>query len=159
MTKREPGEKETGECHSEWDRFRAEAADDPRIEVCVGSSLEEVLERYNRARFLYHPSWSDFGPRCIVEALYCGAIAVIGKFPWSGTATATPELWDRILIRNRLTDLPEHTVVDVRRWQTARGVREGLLTLLSEHHAVNVELEPFSMFSSTRVTQPAAPAA
>jgi hypothetical protein len=35
-------------------------------------------------------------------------------------------------------------------------MREGLLELLAETHAINRELEPFSMFSSTRVTAPAA---
>jgi hypothetical protein len=155
MTKREPTDKEDDACHREWGRFLADAASDTRIEVRVGSSQQDVVELYNRARFLYHPSWSDFGPRCIIEALYCGAIVVIGKFPWSGTATATPELWQRIVVRNGLEDLPEHSVVDVREWQTARGVREGLLEFLSEGHVVNTEIEPFSMFSSTRVTRPA----
>jgi len=159
MTKREPSRKEDDACHREWARFRSEVEEDPRVEVRVGSSQDDVVQLYNRAQFLYHPSWSDFGPRCIVEALYCGAIAVIGKYPWAGTATATPELWQRILIRKRLRDLPEHTVVDVRRWQTARGMREGLLTFLSERHSVNTEIEPFSMFSSTRITRPAARAA
>jgi hypothetical protein len=156
MTKREPAEKEDEACHREWRRFRAEAERDPRVEIRVGSTQVQVAELYNRARFLYHPSWSDFGPRCIIEALYCGALVVIGRFPWSSTAVATPELWQRVVIRSKLEDLPEHDVVDVRRWQTAARLREGLLDLLSERHVVNRVIEPFSMFSSARITAPAA---
>ena len=54
-------------------------------------------------------------------------------------------------MRKRLEQLPEHTVVDVRRWQTATPAGQGLLDLLAEQHAINRRIEPFTMFSSTRV--------
>ena len=151
MTKREPNEKEDERCHRDWQRFLREAAADDRISVRIGCSQAEVLELYNRAQFLYHPSSSDFGPRCIWEALYAGAIAIVRPYPWASTATANPDLWPRILIRKKLDRLPDHTVVDVRRWQTARAVRQGLLDVLAERHPVNRRIEPFTMFSSTRV--------
>jgi hypothetical protein len=151
MTKREPGEKEDERCHRDWEQFLREAGGDDRITLRIGGSQQEVLELYNRARFLYHPSSSDFGPRCIWEALYAGVIAVIRPYPWAGTATANPDLWQRILIRKRLERLPAHTVVDVRQWQTAHDVRQGLLDMLAERHAINRRIEPFTMFSSTRI--------
>jgi hypothetical protein len=151
MTKREPNEKEDERCHRAWWQFLGEAEGDNRISVSVGGSQAEVLETYNRARFLYHPSSSDFGPRCIWEALYTGAMVILQPFPWVKSATARPELWQRIVLRKRLSDLPEHTVVDVRQWQTAHGVRRGLVDMLVERHDVNREFERFTMFSSSRV--------
>jgi hypothetical protein len=151
MTKREPNEKEDERCHRDWQRFLDETAGDKRISLRIGCSQHEVLELYNRSRFLYHPASSDFGPRCIWEALYAGAIAVIRPYPWASTATANAAIWQRIMIRKRLDDLPDHTVVDVRQWQTALGVRRGLVDMLTERHAVNRRIEPFTMFSSTRI--------
>jgi hypothetical protein len=152
LTKREPGEKEDAACHRDWERFRTLAARDERIEVRVRSSLEDVVELLNRTRFLYHPSTSEFAPRALIEALYCGCVGVAGPFPWVETVSVHPEVRARVLVRERLADLPEHEVVDIRRWQTARGLRAGLVDFLTARgHHVNPEVAAFSMFSSKRI--------
>jgi hypothetical protein len=152
LTKREPGEKEDDRSHREWERFLAEAARDGRIEVRVRSSLDDVVETLNRARFMFHPSTSEFAPRAVIEALYCGALAVAGPYEWVETMSVHQEVRRRVLVRDGLRDLPDHDVVDIRRWQTARQVREGLVDFLAGHgHRVNGELEVFSMFSSKRI--------
>lgn len=157
LTKREPGEKEDARCHREWERFRAALERDERIELRIRSSLEDVVDVLNRARFLYHPSTSEFAPRAVIEALYCGALAVSGAFDWVETVSTHPEVRGRVLVRGDLLDLPEHDVVDIRRWQTARGIREGLVDFLLERgHRVTTEVGAFSMFSSKRIdAQPA----
>lgn len=151
MTKREPNEKEDARCHHEYERFRELVAGDPRIELKVRSTHDEVLQTYNRAKFLYHPASSDFGPRCITEALYCGCIVVLGRFRWVTTATAHERIWERIVVQDGLRPLPEYEHADVRRWRTARAAREGLLDELERQHPVNRGLQPFTMFSSKRV--------
>jgi hypothetical protein len=152
LTKREPAEKEDARCHREWARFREEADRDGRIEVRVRSSLEEVVETLNRTKFLYHPSTSEFAPRAMIEALYCGALGVAGRFPWVETAAVDENVRGRVLVRDGLRDLPGHDVVDIRRWQSARRLREGLVDFLAEHgHSVNPAVDSFSMFSSKRV--------
>jgi hypothetical protein len=152
LTKREPGEKEDARCHRDWERFRGEIERDERIELRVRSSLADVVQTLNRAKFLFHPSTSEFAPRALIEALYCGALGVAGRHPWVGTTSVHEEVRRRVLVRNGLQELPEHDVVDIRRWQTARQLREGLVDFLTEHgHAVNPEVATFSMFSSKRV--------
>jgi hypothetical protein len=67
-----------------------------------------------------------------------------------------PEVRERVLVRERLVELPEHDVIDIRRWQTARNLREGLVDFLAEHgHRVNPAVETFSLFSSKRIDGPA----
>jgi len=151
MTKREPSEKEDARCHREYERFRELVADDARIELKVRSTQEEVLRTYNRATFLYHPASSDFGPRCITEALYCGCMVVLGRFGWVTTATADERVWERIVVQDGLRPLPTYEHADVRRWRTARAAREGLLDELEQRQPVNRALQPFTMFSSKRV--------
>ena len=152
LTKREPGEKEDAACHRDWERFRSEVERDSRIELRVRSSLEDVVELLNRTKFLYHPSNSEFAPRALIEALYCGAIGVAGPFAWVETVSTRPEVRERVLVREHLSDLPEHDVVDIRRWQSARALREGLVDFLTEHgHDVNTAVGVFSMFSSKRI--------
>ena len=152
LTKREPAEKEDAACHRDWARFREAVTEDDRVELRVRSTLEDVVELLNRTKYLYHPSTSEFAPRAMIEALYCGALGVAGPFTWVPTVSTRQEVRDRVLVRDHLTDLPEHEVVDVRRWQTARGLREGLVDFLGEHgHRVNTAFGVFSMFSSKRV--------
>jgi hypothetical protein len=152
LTKREPGEKEDAACHRDWERFRAAVDDDERIELRIRSTLEEVVTTLNRARFMYHPSTSEFAPRAVIEALYCGALGVAGPFDWVSTISTHPEVRERLLVRERLADLPDHDVVDIRQWQTARGVREGLVAFLADRgHRVNPAVGTFSMFSSKRI--------
>jgi glycosyltransferase involved in cell wall biosynthesis len=151
MTKREPNEKEDARCHREYERFRELVAEDPRIELLVRSPLETVVRTYNRAKRLYHPASSDFGPRCITEALYCGCIVVLGRFPWVSTATASPEVWKRIVVQDGLLPAPEYSEGDVRRWRTAQAARTHLLDVLEAKQPVNRDIESFTMFSSKRV--------
>jgi len=159
LTKREPGEKEDAACHRDWERFRAEIEGDDRIELRVRSSLEDVVDVLNRTKFLYHPSNSEFAPRAVIEALYCGAIGVAGPFDWVETISVHPEVRARVLVRERLADLPEHERVDIRRWQTARGLRDGLVDFLAERgHRVNPAVGTFSMFSSKRIDVTTRPA-
>ena len=131
--------------------FLLEAGDDDRISCGSAARRQEVLELYNRAKFLYHPSSSDFGPRCIWEALYTGAIAVIRPYPWASTATANPDLWSRILIAQAARSASRSTRSSTCAVADRRAVRQGLLDMLAERHAVNRRIEPFTMFSSTRV--------
>jgi hypothetical protein len=155
LTKREPGEKEDAACHRDWERFREAVDRDERIELRIRSTLEDVVTVLNRARFIYHPSTSEFAPRAVIEALYCGALGVAGPFHWVDTISTRTEVRARLLVRERLADLPEHQVVDIRRWQTARGQREGLVDFLAEHgHRVNPDVGTFSMFSSKRMGGP-----
>jgi len=158
MTKREPHEKETDErCHRDWARFKEEIADDPRVTLVVRASQEEVARLYNRAKVLYHPCTSEFGPRCVTEALYCGALIVLDRHDWAETATAHPELRRRIVVQDGLLPFPEHEAVDVRRWQTTAGVRARLLDFLVERrHRISTTIEPFTMFSSKRLEPQAA---
>jgi hypothetical protein len=152
LTKREPGEKEDAACHRDWERFRAEVDRDDRIELRIRSSLEEVVRLLNRSRFLFHPSTSEFAPRAVIEGLYCGAIGVAGPFEWVGTISTRPEVRERLVVRDGLAGLPAHDVVDIRRWQTARSQREGLVDFLAgQGHRVNPAVETFSMFSSKRI--------
>jgi hypothetical protein len=152
LTKRAPGEKEDARCHREWERFLSEAGRDGRVEVRVRSSLDEVVETLNRTKFVFHPSTSEFAPRAVIEALYCGALAVAGPFAWVETMSVHEEVRRRVLVRDGLRDLPEHDVADIRRWQTARRIREGLIDFLAEHgHRVNGKVGVFTMFSSKRV--------
>ncbi len=152
LTKREPGDKEDAACHRDWERFRETVDRDGRIELRIRSTLEEVVTTMNRAKFVYHPSTSEFAPRAVIEGLYCGAIGVAGPFDWVSTISTRAEVRDRLIVRERLHDLPEHDVVDIRVWQTARGVREGLVHFLAEHgHRVNPDVGTFSMFSSKRI--------
>jgi hypothetical protein len=152
LTKREPGPKEDAACHRDWEQFREQLDGDPRIELRIRSSLEDVVQVLNRARFLFHPSNSEFAPRALIEALYCGAIGVTGRFGWVDTVSVHPQVRERVLVRDRLADLPEHDVTDIRQWQTARAVRQGLVDFLTEHgHEVNTQVGAFSMFSSKRV--------
>jgi hypothetical protein len=152
LTKREPGERDDDRSRREWERFLAEAARDGRIEVRVRSSLNDVVETLNRTKFLFHPSTSEFGPRAVIEALYCGALAVAGPFDWVETMSVREEVRQRVLVRDGLRDLPEHDVVDIRRWQTARQIRGGLVDFLAAHgHRVNPDVGVFSMFSSKRI--------
>ena len=152
LTKREPGEKEDAACHRDWERFRAEVDRDDRIELRIRSSLDDVVEVLNRTKFLFHPSISEFAPRAMIEALYCGAIGVAGPFEWVTTLSTRPEVRERVVVRERLAGLPEHDVVDIRRWQSARALREGLVDFLVGHgHRVNPSVGTFSMFSSKRI--------
>ena len=152
LTKREPGEKEDSACHRDWERFRAEVDRDERIELRIRSSLDDVVQMLNRTKFLFHPSNSEFAPRAMIEALYCGATGVAGPFGWVETISTRPEVRERVLVRDGLAGLPEHEVVDIRRWQSARALREGLVDFLAEHgHAVSSTVGRFSMFSSKRV--------
>jgi hypothetical protein len=152
LTKREPGAKEDAACHRDWERFRAEVDRDDRIELRIRSSLEDVVQLLNRTKYLFHPSNSEFAPRAVIEALYCGATGVAGPFPWVETVSTRREVRDRIVVSDRLVDLPEHEVVDIRRWQTTRALREGLVDFLVEHgHRVNPVVGRFSMFSSNRI--------
>jgi hypothetical protein len=152
LTKREPGEKEDAACHRDWERFREQVDRDERIELRIRSTLDDVVTTLNRARFIYHPSTSEFAPRAVIEALYCGAIGVAGLFDWVETISVAPEVRERLIVRDRLVDLPEHEVVDIRRWQTARDLRQGLVDFLAEHgHRVNPDVATFSMFSSKRI--------
>jgi len=152
LTKREPGEKEDAACHRDWERFRTEVDSDERIELRIRSSLVEVVQVLNRTRYLFHPSNSEFAPRAMIEALYCGAIGVAAPFDWVKTVSTRPEVRKRVVVRERLIDLPEHDLVDVRRWQSARGLREGLVDFLVERgHRVNTAVGTFSMFSSKRI--------
>jgi hypothetical protein len=152
LTKREPGEKEDATCHRDWERFREEVDRDDRIELRIRSSLDDVVRVLNRARYLFHPSNSEFAPRAMIEALYCGALGVAGRFDWVSTVSTRPEVRARVLVRDGLENLPEHEVVDIRRWQTARGLRTGLVDFLVEQgHAVNLEVGTFSLFSSKRI--------
>lgn len=152
MTKREPNEKESEQCHREYARLKELVDEDPRIELWVRSSHETVLGAYNRAKFLYHPASSDFGPRCITEALYSGCMIVVGPFDWVSTATAHPSIWERIIVQDGLRSLPEYEHGDVRRWRSTRDAREGLLDELERIHPVNRRLEAFTMFSSKRLS-------
>jgi hypothetical protein len=152
LTKREPGEKEDAACHRDWERFREAVDRDERIELRIRSTLEDVVTTLNRSRFIYHPSTSEFAPRAVIEGLYCGAIGVAGPFDWVPTISTRAEVRERLLVRERLVDLPDHDVVDIRRWQTARGMREGLVRFLEEHgQRVNTDVGTFSMFSSKRI--------
>ena len=152
MTKREPTEKEDERCHREYERFRELVGDDPRVELAVRSSKEAVLRTYNRAKFLYHPANSDFGPRCITEALYCGCMVVLGPYTWVSTATADPMIWRRIAVQDGLRPLPVYQHADVRQWRSTRVAREELLNTLERQQNVNRAIEPFTMFSSKRLT-------
>jgi glycosyltransferase involved in cell wall biosynthesis len=152
MTKREPNEKEDARCHQQYERFRELVEDDSRIELMVRSSQETVLQTYNRAKFLYHPATSDFGPRCITEALYCGCMVVLGRFDWVSTATAHPKIWQRIVVQDSLRPIPNYKPADVRRWHSALAAREGLMDELERWHPVNRAFERFTMFSSKRLT-------
>ena len=156
MTKREPNEKEDARCHGEYEQLKELVAGDPRVELMVRSTQEDVLRTYNRATFLYHPASSDFGPRCITEALYCGCMVVLGRFQWVTTATADERIWERIVLQDGLRPLPEYRNADVRQWRNARAAREGLLDELERRHPVNRALAPFTMFSSKRVDAPEA---
>ena len=152
LTKREPGEKEDAACHRDWERFREAVERDDRIELRIRSTLEDVVRLLNRTKYLFHPSNSEFAPRAVIEALYCGAVGVAGPFDWVGSVSTRREVRDRVLVRERLTDLPVHEVVDIRRWQSARALREGLVDFLTEHgHRVNPAFGVFSMFSSKRI--------
>ena len=152
LTKREPGEKEDAACHRDWERFRAEVDRDDRIELRIRSSLDEVVELLNRTRYLFHPSNSEFAPRAMIEALYCGAIGLAGPFDWVTTVSTHPEVRERVVVRERLVDLPRLDPVDIRRWQSARELREGLVDFLVERgHPVNPAVATFSMFSSKRI--------
>jgi hypothetical protein len=158
LTKREPSEKEDASCHRDWARFREEVDRDDRIELRIRSSLDEVVRMLNRSKFLFHPSNSEFAPRAVIEALYCGAVGVAGAYDWVKTVSIRPEVRERVLVRERLVELPEHEVIDIRRWQTARNLREGLVDFLAEHgHRVNPAVETFSLFSSKRIDGPAGP--
>lgn len=152
LTKRAPTEKEDKRCHREYERFRELVSDDPRVELAVRSPKEAVLRTYNRAKFLYHPASSDFGPRCITEALYCGCMVVLGPFTWVGTATAHPMIWRRIAVQDGLRPLPVYEHEDVRQWRSTRVAREELLDVLEQQQNVNRAIEPFTMFSSKRLT-------
>ena len=152
LTKREPGDKEDAACHRDWARFREEIDRDDRIELRIRSSLDDVVRILNRTKFLFHPSNSEFAPRAVIEALYCGAIGVAGAYDWVKTVSIHSGVRERVLVRERLVDLPEHDVVDIRRWQTARGLREGLVDFLAAHgHRVNPAVGTFSLFSSKRI--------
>ena len=152
LTKREPGEKEDAACHGDWGRFRDAVDRDDRIELRIRSSLDDVVRILNRAKFIFHPSSSEFAPRAVIEGLYCGALGVAQPFDWVETVSTHAEVRERVLIRERLADLPPHDVVDIRRWQTARRLREGLVDFLTEHgHRVNPAVGTFSMFSSKRI--------
>jgi len=158
LTKREPSEKEDASCHRDWARFREEVDRDDRIELRIRSSLDEVVRMLNRSKFLFHPSNSEFAPRAVIEALYCGAVGVAGAYDWVKTVSIRPEVRERVLVREGLVELPEHEVIDIRRWQTARNLREGLVDFLAEHgHRVNPAVETFSLFSSKRIDGPAGP--
>lgn len=152
LTKREPNEKEDRRCHREYEQFRELASDDPRIEIAVRSSKEAVLRTYNRATFLYHPASSDFGPRSITEALYCGCMVVLGPFEWVSTATAHPMIRRRIAVQDGLRPLPVYEHADVRQWRSTRAAREELMDVLERQQNVNRVIEPFTMFSSKRLT-------
>ena len=152
MTTREPTEKEDTRCHREYERFRELVSDDPRVELAVRSSKEEVLRMYNRAKFLYHPASSDFGPRCITEALYCGCMVMLDPFEWVSTATAHPMIWRRIVVQDGLRPLPAYEHADVRQWRSTQAAREELLDALERQQNVNRAIEPFTMFSSKRLT-------
>ena len=152
LTKREPAEKEDAACHRDWERFRTEVERDDRIELRIRSSLDAVVQLLNRTKYLFHPSNSEFAPRAMIEALYCGAVGVAGPFAWVTTVSTRPEVRERVVVREQLVDLPEHDVVDIRRWQSARTLREGLVDFLVDHgHRVNSAVGTFSMFSSKRV--------
>ena len=151
MAKREPGAKESERDRLEWRQFRTLAEADGRITVLVGATQEDVAGLYNRARFLYHPSDREFGPRCVLEALYCGAVVLVDDYPWRETATTREELRRRVVVAEGLREVPAHDVVDVREWQTARGVRTALVELLAESHRVNRDVAAFAMFSNVRV--------
>lgn len=152
LTKREPGEKEDAACHRDWERFRTEIDRDKRIELRIRSSLDDVVQMLNRTKFLFHPSNSEFAPRAMIEALYCGAVGVAGPFAWVKTVSTRPEVRERVLVRDRLDGLPEHEPLDIRRWQSARALREGLVDFLVEHgHRVTTAVGTFSMFSSKRI--------
>ena len=152
LTKREPAEKEDAACHRDWERFRTAVDRDDRIELRIRSSLDDVVQMLNRTKFLFHPSNSEFAPRAMIEALYCGATGVAGPFEWVETVSTRPEVRERVLVREGLAGLPDHEVVDIRRWQSARALREGLVDFLVEHgHRVNPTVETFSMFSSKRI--------
>ena len=152
LTKREPNEKEDKRCHREYEQFRELVSDDARVELVVRSSKEAVLRTYNRAKFLYHPASSDFGPRCITEALYCGCMVALGQFAWVSTATAHPMIWQRIVVQDGLRPLRVYEHADVREWRTSRGAREELMDALERQQPVNRTIEPFTMFSSKRHT-------
>jgi len=152
LTKREPGKKEDAACHRDWERFRERVERDERIELRIRSTLEDVVTVLNRAKFIYHPSTSEFAPRAVIEGLYCGAIGVAAPFDWVSTISTSAEVRQRLIVRERLVDLPEHEVVDIRGWQTARSMRDGLVQFLAERgHQVNSDVGTFSMFSSKRV--------
>lgn len=152
LTKREPGEKEDEACHRDWERFRTEIERDERIELRIRSSLDDVVQILNRTKYLFHPSNSEFAPRAMIEALYCGAVGVAGPFEWVTTVSTRSEVRERVAVRERLVDLPKYDLVDIRRWQSARGLREGLVDFLVEHgHRVNAAVGSFSMFSSKRI--------
>jgi hypothetical protein len=155
LTKREPGEKEDAACHREWARFRENVSRDDRIELRIRSSLADVVRILNRTKYLFHPSTSEFAPRALIEALYCGAVGVAGAYDWVETVSTRAEVRERVLVRERLVQLPEHKVIDIRRWQTTRGLREGLVDFLAEHgHQVNPAVATFSLFSSKRIDRP-----
>ena len=82
----------------------------------------------------------------------------MGRWPWPESSSgcrrcpSTRRSGNAYLVRDGLRDLPGHDVVDIRRWQTSRQVRDGLVDFLSEHgHRVNEEIGAFSMFSSKRI--------
>jgi len=158
MTKREPAGKEDARCRGDWERFKELVAADPRVELRVRSTQEAVLDLYNRAKVLYHPASSDFGPRCVTEALYCGCLVVLGRFPWVSTATAHPDVWRRIVVQEGLRPVPQWEPGDVRRWRSTRHAREALFDALERVQPVNRTLEPFTMFSSKRLVRPNASA-
>ena len=62
LTKREPGEKEDAACHRDWERFREEVERDDRIDLRIRSSLEDVVQMLNRAKYLFHPSTASSRP-------------------------------------------------------------------------------------------------
>lgn len=149
--KREPGEKEDSECHREYERFRTLVDSDNRFEIKCEVDHQELVELYNRTRALYHPSSSEFGSRCVIEAMYCGAWVIVEPFAWTNGASAIPEVQKLVQIQEGLHFIPSKPLPDVRMWQTARSVRSKLMEFLQLNHRINPEIKSFTMYSHVRI--------
>lgn len=147
LMKREPGVKEDEECRLLFREFKRKVAEDKRIELCIGVEQSEMVNVYNRAKIIYHPSNSEFGCRAILEAMYCGARPVLEPYDWAKAAAIDGNIMSEIRVQGGLNPFPEAGMPDIRQWLTAGGLREKLAAFLACSHKVNTRITSFTMFS------------
>lgn len=151
VLKRAPNAKEDDECRRQFDLFRRRLSADARIELRIGVEQREMCEIYNRAKVIYHPSNSEFGCRSILEAMYCGAWAVVEPYDWARAASTDSRIQALVRVQQGLDPLPTGELPDIRQWMTANGVRTRLIEFLGRTHDVSATLRPFTMFSHVHI--------